>query len=184
VEIAENGAGTVEGWFRFNSFAMDNLVSMGIFSGVYQHTANNHFYFRRTNEHFQVGSLLRLHTWHHIVLTWNGDSASALIYVDGQMIRPTIQGEIEEVPSIDGLSVGRHAGYLGGFVGATTNTFDGNVDEIRVWNRPISAAEVQASYQAASLASFAFPKPGNGQGGWAVIGANAADKEVRIEAAK
>jgi hypothetical protein len=118
------------------------------------------------------------------ILTWDGDSASALLYVDGQMVRPTIQGDIEEVPSIDGLSVGRHAGYLGGFVGATTNTFDGNVDEIRVWNRPISAAEVQASYQASSKASFAFPKPAKGQGNWKVLGANAANKQMRVEATK
>ena len=182
VEIVENGSGTVEGWFRFNSFAMDNLVSMGVFSGVYQHTANNHFYFRQSNEHFEIGSLLRVNTWHHIVLTWNGDSATALIYVDGQMVRPTVQGKAEEILSIDGLSIGRHAGYLGGLVGAATNTFDGSIDEIRVWNRPISGAEVQASYRASAKASFAFPKPAKGQGDWTVLGANAANKQVRVEA--
>ena len=179
INVAENGSATIEGWFKFRSFAMDNLVSMGLFSGLYQHGSNNHFYFARTNEYFLVGSLLQLDTWHHIALIRDGDTTNAAIYIDGQRVRVTVLGEVEELPSIDGLTIGRHVGYFGGLVSAASNTFDGDVDEIRVWNRVLSDAEIQASYNAGrSDLRFTFPAAADGMPDFSLIGANAADQMV------
>ena len=55
IEIPENGTATFEGWFRFRSFAMDNVVNMGLISGLYQNSDNNRLYFTRTNENFRCG---------------------------------------------------------------------------------------------------------------------------------
>jgi hypothetical protein len=156
---------------------MDNLISMGIFSGVYQHGSNNHFYFSGTNEFFPVGSMLHLNTWHHIALIRNGDTTNSVIYIDGQRVRLTVLGEVEDIANINGLSVGRHAGYFGGLVSPATNTFDGDVDEIRVWNRVLSDAEIQASYNAdRSGMRFAFPLNKEVAPEFSLIGANAADQ--------
>ena len=178
IEIPQNGTATIEGWFKFNSFAMDNQSSMGLFTGFYQHSSNNHFYFVGTNENFEVSSLLRKNTWHHIALTWNGDAGSAVVYIDGRPVRVTIQSEIEAVPEIDGLSIGRHAGYFGGLVGTRADTFDGTIDEVRVWDRVLSPAEIQASYDAgAGKIEIELPRvAASGKQNWKVIGANAADR--------
>ncbi|MEJ2140339.1 MAG: LamG domain-containing protein [Gammaproteobacteria bacterium] len=177
IDIGENGTATVEGWFRFKSFAMDNLSNMGIFSGVYQHASNNHFYFARTNESFEVAGALQRDTWHHIALTWDGDTSGAVLYVDGQPVRVNVQKQIEPILAVDGLTVGRSGGYFGGLVGAASNTFDGDVDEIRAWNRVLSAEEIMASYAASkSRLQFSYPVPKGSKPQWKVLGANAADE--------
>ncbi len=177
INITEKGVATIEGWFRFRSFAMDNLIRMGVFSGIYQHPSNNNLYFSGTNESFVVGSMLQLNTWHHIALIRNGDTTNAVVYIDGQRVPVKVQGEVEDIASIDGLSVGRHTGFFGGLVSFGTNTFDGDVDEIRVWNRVLSDAEIQASYNAdRSGMRFVFPLNKELKPEFSLIGANAADQ--------
>ena len=179
IDIPENGTATIEGWFRFRSFAMGNRINMAIFSWFYQHSYNNNFYLSGNDGSFQVGSLLRLNTWHHIALTWDGDEATAVVYVDGQRVPILVRGDIDAIKGLDGLNIGRSTGYFGGIIGAATNTFDGDIDEIRVWNRVLSDTEIQASYNAhKSSKLFLFPLDGNATPAFSLIGANAADLQT------
>jgi hypothetical protein len=150
IEIPEDGTGTVEGWFWFEEFAMDKRASFGLFSGIYQHASNNHFYIAGTNEQLPVSSLLRLRTWHHIVISWDGDSSTVMAYVDGRPVPVVPAGEIEEVREIDDLIIGRARGYLGGLIRRVKGTFSGRIADVRVWNRVLTEAEVHASYNAGS----------------------------------
>jgi hypothetical protein len=108
--------------------------------------------------------------------------ATAKMYVDGQLVPVTIQGEPEEIKEIDGLNIGRSAGYFGGLIGAAKNTFNGDIDEIRVWSRVLSEAEIKASYNSGEGSHVLRIK---NQGGadldWTMIGANAADQYVLQE---
>ncbi len=179
VDIDMNGTATVEGWFRFRSFAMDKVKNTGLFTGFYQHGDNNYFYFSRTNDHFQVGSLLHRNTWHHIALTWSGDTSSARLYIDGQAVPITILSEIETIAAINGLNIGRSGGYFGGLIGSAKNTFDGDVDEIRVWNRVLNSAEIQVSYRGGQeRLKLHIDTPAGVNADWALIGSNAADQYV------
>jgi hypothetical protein len=180
VEVAENGTVSVEGWYRFHSFAMDEVQNKALFSGLYQHGSNNHFYFSRTNDSFEVGSLLSLNTWHHIVIIWNGDVSSATCYVDGERVGITVQKDAEDIRKISGLNIGRSSNYLGGLVGSATNTFDGDVDEVRVWDRVLSRAEVQASFRS-GRERLTLDVPIGPDQSWKVIGANAADEQATVE---
>ena len=124
-----------------------------------------------------MASLLHLNTWHHIALSWDGDEATAVVYVDGQRVPVTVRGDVDAINRVDGLNVGRSAGYLGELLGAATNTFDGDIDEIRVWNRVLSEAEIHASYNAhKSRKLFLFPLEGKTRLEFSLIGANAADQ--------
>jgi hypothetical protein len=179
IEIAENGTATLEGWFRFRSFAMDNLANMGLFSGIYQNAFTNGLYFSGTTANFEVSALLRLNTWHHIAISWDGDSSTAIAYIDGRPVLPTLQGQVKNVSAIDGLNIGRRGGYLGGLVGTATGTFDGDVDEVRVWSRVLSHDEVLASYNAnKSRLRFVAPEGAGAKAQGVVIGANAANSQV------
>lgn len=180
VSVKRNGRATIEGWFRFNSFAMDNKAGMGILSGLYQHEGNNQFYFNNTNDYFAAASLLTVGTWHHIALSWDGDAGSALLYIDGQQLRPFLQGTVDSVESIDGLRIGDNTGFLGKLMQRSGGTFDGDVDEVRVWDRVLSPEEIRAAYDAGNTRlRVEFAMPSGGAPEWSVIGANAADQIIR-----
>ena len=79
--------------------------------------------------------------WYHIVGAWDGNIAK--IYVNGQLdntkvwgapIKPTTSGPL--------------------FIGAVQHTYDehfnGLIDELQIYNRELSPAEIQASYEASS----------------------------------
>jgi hypothetical protein len=151
IEIPEDGTATVEGWFWFDEFAMDMRASHGLFSGIYQHASNNHFYIIGTNELLPVSGLLRRQTWHHIVVSWNGDSSTVVAYIDGRRVPVQIDAE-EEVRKIDDLIIGRAKGYFGGLLSRVKGTFPGRIAELRVWDRVLTEAEVRASYNAGKSA--------------------------------
>jgi hypothetical protein len=179
IAIAMNGRATIEGWFRFRSFAMDNKSRMGIFSRLYQHDANNCFYFEGTNDYFAAASFLQINVWHHLAFTWDGDTATAFFYIDGRQLAPVIQGTVEDIAPINGLRVGDHSTFIGKFMQRTSSTFDGDVDEIRVWNRVLSPEEIRASYDANSNRLRArFPAVPGAKADWSIIGANAADQTI------
>ncbi|MGI9290453.1 MAG: LamG domain-containing protein [Gammaproteobacteria bacterium] len=177
IEIPENGTATIEGWYRFRSFAMDEVQNTGLFTGLYQHGDSNHLYFSRTNDFFETGSLLSRNTWHHIVISWDGDVSTAMCFIDGNKVNVTVQRDAEEIVEIDGLTIGRSSNYLGGLIGSATNTFDGDIDEIRVWNRVLTEDEVQISYRTGRERLLLDIRQGADKD-WKVIGANAADEQI------
>ncbi|MEM7388059.1 MAG: LamG-like jellyroll fold domain-containing protein, partial [Verrucomicrobiota bacterium] len=78
--------------------------------------------------------------WHHVALTWKqGTTNGFASYVDGQLVaaRDSID---EPIPAHDA------ALYFGAFngVGEFSN---GMLDEISVWNRALSAAEIASNYK-------------------------------------
>lgn len=86
---------------------------------------------------------ITLGVWQHVVLTWD-DSASAVnvhIYINGQ--EPTYQtsdngvGIVRSDALID-LNIGNDDGG--------TSTFDGLIDEVRIYNRVLSADEIKRLY--------------------------------------
>jgi hypothetical protein len=75
--------------------------------------------------------------WHFLSINW--DAARITLYVDGVKINETAVGF--EIPSFsDGLiNVGSSAG---------NDAFDGVLDELRIYDSPLSGAEINALYQA------------------------------------
>jgi hypothetical protein len=183
IEIPENGTATIEGWFWFGNFAMELREQIGLFSGMYQHPANNHFYFTGTNDHYPVSSLLRLRTWHHIVLSWDGDVLSSRMYIDGQPVYMKLLRDAEDIGALDGVAIGSGKAYLGGLIKLVSGTFPGRIDEFRVWGRVLSASEVSASYSAGRNAKLQLTVPveRGSTHEWSVIGANVADQMLTSE---
>jgi hypothetical protein len=73
--------------------------------------------------------------WHHVAVTY-----------DGRDVRGYLNGELTTVTSASGL-IDYLAGfedrvYFGTFDAVTDKAFDGRLDEVRIWNRAITAAEV------------------------------------------
>jgi hypothetical protein len=87
-------------------------------------------------EYVEAEEALPAHAWSHVALTFDGDRT--WLYVDG---RPVDNGAAEPVVTSEGeLEIGGST--------ATTEFFDGRIDEVRIYNRALNGAEVAADMEA------------------------------------
>ena len=135
-EIASK-LGAVDGWALEIADQDAGIFSLywwqGFASGVtpgYWHAPNN---------------AVALNAWSHVCATYDRSSSAndPVLYVNGVSQTPT------EYYTPSGSADDDSAGnLLMGNLAATTQTFDGKIDEVRVYNRLLSAEEVRALYQA------------------------------------
>jgi hypothetical protein len=122
-----------------DSCAVDKGGSSTLFSTLYQHPSNDHLYFKGTNDYFRVSSVLTPGAWHHIALSWEGDTASALLYIDGVQYLVNVQGDSQSIPSLDEFEIGH-----------SSSSFPGAVDEVRIWSRVLAPEEIRGSIDASA----------------------------------
>ena len=83
-----------------------------------------------------TNNAITLNQWNHVVVVFS--STSETLYVDG--VNRTVWGNETSLPPNTANSV-----QIGGLDGASRN-FNGTIDEIRVWNRTLSADEIREIY--------------------------------------
>ncbi|HEY6020469.1 MAG TPA: LamG domain-containing protein, partial [Candidatus Paceibacterota bacterium] len=89
---------------------------------------------------------LSANTWYHIVNTWSA-SGGLQLYVNGALDATTAQATFSGSGLSDYVSVG--SPVTGGTCSGDAGTgFAGGIDDVRVYNRAFSAAEVQQLYAA------------------------------------
>lgn len=88
----------------------------------------------------QVGTLPTLNRWYHLVMVRNNSILA--LYVDGLLVKSiSVAGKS---PGYTGG--GGYAGLIGKRSGATTQNFKGKVDDVRIYNRVLSATEIAQLY--------------------------------------
>ena len=87
----------------------------------------------------ELGSIggLTVGKWTHIVATHNGSQQR--IYIDGVLDKSRDQ-TISLVDSTTNLYIGKH-------IGSNSYCFNGAIDEVRIYNRALSADEIKTHYQ-------------------------------------
>jgi Concanavalin A-like lectin/glucanases superfamily len=82
--------------------------------------------------------------WHHVVATYDGSALR--LYVDGlQVVKSIItDGAIPDNTGTDSLRVGAESSLVE-FL--PRDNFVGNIDDVRVWNRGITSAEIANGYR-------------------------------------
>src|SRR4051812_19649231 len=132
---------TLEAWVKPSTLSSWNAIlikekTAGLVYGLYANSDTNrpsgHVYI--TQEVDTRGSAqLALNTWTHLAATYDGNLLT--LYVNGvQTNSKTLGGNI--LVSTGGLSIGSDA-FAGEY-------FRGMIDEVRIYNRALSAAEVQS----------------------------------------
>jgi hypothetical protein len=86
-------------------------------------------------EYLHADASLPVHAWSQVTLTFDG--ATERLYVDGALV----DEGTGEAPPVSGGDL-----EIGGSVGHT-NFFDGRIDEVRIYDRGLSAAEVGADME-------------------------------------
>jgi hypothetical protein len=129
VTAKNTGAGQNQGWFLLNytnntlQFVVDGSTDLVV------QTSNN---------------AISLGTWNHVVLSWDGvitTASSVHIYVNGAEVGYQVQ--TNGANRVDDASSSLYIGNAS----TSTRTFDGKIDDYRLYNRAFSAAEVVQLYQ-------------------------------------
>lgn len=128
--------GTIECWFKTSGAGSSyrglvakvdayNLLIIDNKPGFYSY-ANNTSYISTT--------LVNDGLWHHVALTFvSGGSLGTKIYLDGNLI---LSGGLEIKNQLSPLRIGSTNG-------TTQKILSTTIDEIRIWNRVLSQAEIQ-----------------------------------------
>ncbi|MBI4173561.1 MAG: LamG domain-containing protein, partial [Candidatus Aenigmarchaeota archaeon] len=115
-----------------------------------------------TRQSASGNTTLATNTWYHVAATYNGTEMS--VYVNGKL-DGNLSGLSGGIPAYaTDVVIGRHRNI-------DTEKFNGTIDEVRIWNRSLSPAEIrQVMNQTFSIADF-----GSVAGNWSAD-ANASDK--------
>jgi hypothetical protein len=114
-------------WLRNNSGALT------MFAAIHQ---------AGTSEPNIQGGSISLNTWTHVATTFDAASGQFVLYVNGQ--------SVASVDSPGAIVSSSHAVYIGQEASTLPRPFNGLTDEVQVFSRALSAAELQTIVQAGS----------------------------------
>ncbi len=127
-ERPDGGGGTALAWALY---ASDDTAPPAVYGMLAGATGNNQW------THATGTTMLPLNTWTHVAGTYDGSALR--LYVNGVLVKTlALAGSLAVTPGA--LRIGGHAG--------AGQYFSGLVDEIRVYNRALSQAEIQADSNA------------------------------------
>ena len=126
------------------------------FGGIYDSSQDGYImYLDRDNQELRVKftdsdgtaerpgvpeSMLTISAWHHVLGVYNGDEKFAKIYFDGQLVdthmnagfgQPVVSGQIASIGANPSGAAGNESFWF----------FEGAIDDVAVWNRPLGQAE-------------------------------------------
>lgn len=138
-------------WFKTNNnAALQRLIIKSDTNGYKGYrfdilaTGKVYFEVEGTNPNYQsVQSInsITAGTWYHVVGVRKDDTA--YLYLDG-----VLQGS-DSTPSLGGIGSINDILYIGSWFG-TSGYFNGTIDEIQIYKRALSSAEINASFNASS----------------------------------
>jgi hypothetical protein len=135
------GGGTVDVWFRFNSIS----GSQGVFYISDGGTNLVNFWYNGSKLRWEIvragaatqivtNTTILANTWYHAVGVW--DSTSTYVYLNGVLEAST-------------TSSNRPTAITGGTaIGTYSSSMDGNISSVKVYNRPLTAAQVAQNFNA------------------------------------
>ncbi|MBI4174141.1 MAG: hypothetical protein HY517_00725, partial [Candidatus Aenigmarchaeota archaeon] len=158
VEVAHNnslnlgvGGYSISAWFKTSAIGKsEDIVDKGTLSAQYQFTIlSNDRLFSSTwagAGQFNIygSSNVSDGRWHHGVVAISADGLTGKIYVDGVLDNTSTSSTAYNTDNTGNLLVGADWAKASGF-------FNGTIDEVKIFNRTLTAAEVYAEYAANSL---------------------------------
>lgn len=140
IAMAQNSY-TIEAWVRTVSLSSQPIVnfdSHSVNSAVL--TANNtgDYWSFYNNGGNLIGSIKNNNLLTHVVLTMNGSSRRSYLYVNGLQAGTTTHFPVMPIEKI-------WIGHRG-----TTQYLKGHIKSVKVYNRPLSLAEIQQNYSVSS----------------------------------
>ena len=146
LKLGQYAGFTVQGWFNTTNIgsswqrvidlgngAPSNNIVVGVTSSkLFMSTANG-----TTLYNFITGSTLASNTWYHVSAVFSGTTAS--LYLNGVLV-----GTQAGMPQTQ--NVARTNNYWGKSNWSSDPVWQGQQDELRFWNRALTASEIAANY--------------------------------------
>jgi len=141
---------TMSAWVKVSSWDYGKVVMGQVTSrvhpldlyGLYIGTANR-FFFRVDTTNAQILSTsatgLSVNTWYHVTTIYNG--TEQCLYINGELNGTGCTantGNINNVTS-SSFTIGNRVSEL-----SQVSDFNGSIDEVRIWNKALTQAEIQA----------------------------------------
>ena len=140
---------TISGWFSRDTFTTDDVIVSKI-NGIGPGEIGYGVYISSGDQLiFKIGDGVQTYTvttsmtfttsvWTHFSIVWDQDSAvNTKIYVNGQSVSTSTSGTISDIDDTSHTNTFRIGALSSG-----GELFDGKLDEIRVYNRTLTASEV------------------------------------------
>ena len=155
---------TLEGWVYirqfggFICFRGDNRPGLDTWTlDTYQSGLVNFQIGDENNNGSSVQAPLTLNQWHHVAGTWDRTSGDMKIYMDGALVTQTsttvIPIGVLDPGSEPAIGIGNHGGTFHQF------PLNGLVDEFAIYNRALTASEIQSIFNAGSAGKCLPPPP-------------------------
>ena len=131
-----NSARTMEAWIKTTKNSTGSIFEYGAVSTNQRSgllCVNNHLFFVGQNNDLEGTVTINDGIWHHVAMTHNGTTTN--LYVDG-VLDVTATKTLSTTPSH--FRIGMRGNSI-------SEQFEGNIDEVRLWGKALSAAEIQAN---------------------------------------
>ncbi|HSY18806.1 MAG TPA: LamG-like jellyroll fold domain-containing protein [Candidatus Acidoferrales bacterium] len=129
-----------DGMLFFISIAPDSGTGPGcIVANVEDKTFTSHIITTAPN-------LLVANTWQHVALTYNRSSGVGTIYLNGNVVTQQNLGSFVPETSFQNFLIGGRTEY--GSASSPSEYFSGGIDELSVYGRDLTLAEIQSIYHA------------------------------------
>jgi hypothetical protein len=131
---------TLEGWVKALSLPEGKTISLFGQNDVIEFGINSQklaLWTQKGSDLFNADAPYPLHEWHHVAVVGNGNNV--LLYLDGVPIKTGGCKTTNYGTSSDPFQIG-----AGVWSGGKTDLFNGNIAEVRIWNKARTQAEIQA----------------------------------------
>jgi Concanavalin A-like lectin/glucanases superfamily/Secretion system C-terminal sorting domain len=136
----------------FNKSDATNRVLFGYNAGTQRFV----YFDDLAGNRFQTGTAAR-GVWHHVVITMN-TSRQLLMYVNGTQVLSYTTPYTTQLPVAgDFVSIGQEFDAIN----STSQHFDGQLDEVRIWNTVLTPATITSNYNSCGPLTSAHPNSAN-----------------------
>lgn len=158
IMAASPGKITISAWVKLDTVSGKQLIVFkraGSYHWQAQYWLRNddgyiHYAYRNAadnnNHRYETDSTqISANQWTHVAFTYiEGDGSSANMYVDGSLVSGSWPSGDD---GNDAAKVANYDVYIGEWSDGDRN-LDGNIDDLRIYDRALSSAEIQAKYDA------------------------------------
>lgn len=131
---------TVSFWFKAAATSGRRNLSWAFSDGMIIAANNSNLYFYRGNSYISTSVVLFDNTWKNLTRVDNGNGSSLLFYLNGNLVH-TDQSFITYGTSQHNFFTSYGSGALGGY-------FLGNVGNLQLYNRALTATEIKQNFEA------------------------------------
>ena len=146
-QLSGTGSNTINVWFRTTSTSRFGLCGIrggaptGWVFTINRTTAGNLTYFHTGGSILEVAAGITTNTWYCATSTYNVSSATATLYLNGNQIGSPLS-------SFTAISSSTFNGVVGAEDYIFSNKLVGNIAQVQIYNRALTAAEIQQNFNA------------------------------------